>query len=133
MGTIPDIAPAEAWAAIQQDLAATRINVRADAGWNVVGCPDIAAAGKRVVLIPWLVDHSMAVNGHFTAQMQKAGVAPDHRVYFIGRSGARSLAAAQVEGYSPDVDVGFQGSVVREDHRGVTSGWKAAGPPWLQR
>jgi rhodanese-related sulfurtransferase len=138
MAAIPDIAPAETWAAIQQDPAAMLVDVRTDAEWNFVGVPDIAATGKRVVLIPWQVYPSMAVNGHFTEQMHKAGVTPDHRVYFICRSGARSLAAAQAAqaaGYAAVFNVadGFEGPVDHEGHRGVVAGWKAAGLPWMQR
>jgi rhodanese-related sulfurtransferase len=138
MAAIPDIAPAETWAAIQNDPAAMLVDVRTDAEWNFVGIPDLVDAGKRVVLIPWQVYPSMAVNDHFAEALHKAGVLPEHRVYFICRSGARSLAAAQAAqaaGYPSVFNVadGFEGPVDRDGHRGQAAGWKAASLPWVQR
>ena len=138
MAAIPDIAPAETWAAIQNDPAAMLVDVRTDAEWNFVGIPDLVDAGKRVVLIPWQVYPSMAVNDHFAEALHKAGVLPEHRVYFICRSGARSLAAAQAAqaaGYPTVFNVadGFEGPVDRDGHRGQAAGWKAASLPWVQR
>jgi rhodanese-related sulfurtransferase len=138
MAAIPDIAPAETWAAMQNDPAAMLVDVRTDAEWNFVGIPDLADAGKRVVLIPWQVYPSMTVNSHFTEALRKGGVLPEHRVYFICRSGARSLAAAQAAqaaGYAAVFNVaeGFEGPVDRDGHRGQAAGWKAAGLPWVQR
>ncbi|MEI6158946.1 MAG: hypothetical protein WCP77_03850 [Roseococcus sp.] len=89
--------------------------------------PDIAAIGTRVVLIPWQDSSSMAANGHFAEPLHKAGVPPDHRVYFICRSGTRSLAAAF------NVADGFEGSVDHEGRRGILAGWNAAGLPCMQR
>ena len=138
MAAIPDIAPAETWAAMQNDPAAMLVDVRTDAEWNFVGIPDLVEAGKRVVLIPWQVYPSMAVNSHFTEALRKGGVLPEHRVYFICRSGARSLAAAQAAqaaGYAAVFNVadGVDGPVDRDGHRGQAAGWKAAGLPWVQR
>ncbi len=138
MAAIPDIAPADTWAAIQEDPQAVLVDVRTDAEWNFVGLPDLSAAGKRVVLIPWQLYPSMSVNGHFAEALHKAGVGPENKVYFICRSGARSLAAAQAaqaEGYASVFNVadGFEGPVDREGHRGIAAGWKAAGLPWVQR
>ncbi|WP_368417606.1 rhodanese-like domain-containing protein [Rhodovarius sp.] len=138
MAAIPDIAPAETWAAMQNDPAAMLVDVRTDAEWNFVGIPDLVDAGKRVVLIPWQVYPSMAVNSHFTEALRKGGLLPEHRVYFICRSGARSLAAAQAAqaaGYAAVFNVadGFEGPVDRDGHRGQAAGWKAAGLPWVQR
>lgn len=138
MAAIPDIAPADSWAAIQEDPQAVLVDVRTDAEWNFVGVPDISSTGKRVVLIPWQLYPSMAVNGQFVEALHKAGVTPENKVYFICRSGARSLAAAQAaqgQGYAQVFNVadGFEGPVDQQGHRGVAAGWKAAGLPWAQR
>jgi rhodanese-related sulfurtransferase len=138
MAAIPDIAPADTWAAIQEDPQAVLVDVRTDAEWNFVGVPDLSATGKRVVLIPWQVYPSMAVNGQFVGALHKAGVTSENKVYFICRSGARSLAAAQAaqdEGFPTVFNVadGFEGPVNGQGHRGVAAGWKAAGLPWAQR
>ena len=138
MAAIPDIAPADTWAAIQQDVQAVLVDVRTDAEWNFVGVPDVSSAGKRTVLIPWQLYPSMAVNSQFSEALHKAGVTPEARVYFICRSGARSLAAAQAAqaaGYPQVFNVadGFEGPVDHAGHRGTVGGWKAAGLPWAQR
>ena len=138
MAAIHDIGPAETWAALQSDPDARLVDVRTDAEWNYVGLPDITAAGQRVALIPWQVYPTMAVNPNFVHGLREAGVTPDNKVYFICRSGVRSLAAAQaaqVEGYAQVFNVadGFEGPVDAEGHRGQVAGWKASGLPWMQR
>ena len=138
MAAIHDIAPAETWAALQNDPAARLVDVRTDAEWNFVGVPDITAAGQRVALIAWQVYPTMAVNPTFVHGLREAGVMPEHRVYFICRSGARSMSAAmaaQAEGYMEVFNVadGFEGPVDGEGHRGQVAGWKASGLPWMQR
>ncbi len=138
MPGVPDISPTETWQALRTDPQAVLIDVRTDAEWNFVGVPDLAEAEKRVVLIPWQLFPSMQVNGAFVEHMRKAGVTPENKLYFICRSGARSLAAgqaAQASGFPLCFNVadGFEGPVDGEGHRGQVAGWKAAGLPWLQR
>jgi rhodanese-related sulfurtransferase len=91
-----------------------------------------------VVLIPWQLYPTMQVNGAFTEHLRKAGVTPENRIYFICRSGARSLHAghaAQADGFPHAFNVadGFEGPVDAEGHRGQVAGWKAEGLPWRQR
>ena len=138
MPGVPDVTPAATWEAITQDPAAALIDVRTDAEWNFVGVPDLAEAGKQVVLIPWQVYPSMQVNGAFAEHLRKAGLSPESKLYFICRSGVRSLAAgqaAQAAGFPLAYNVagGFEGPVDAEGHRGQVAGWKADGLPWLQR
>jgi rhodanese-related sulfurtransferase len=138
MSPVPEISPADAWAAIQSDPDAVLVDVRTDAEWNFVGVPDLSPAGKRVALIPWQLYPSMAVNSQFAEMLHKAGVEPTNKVYFLCRSGARSLAAAQASaqaGYAHVFNVtdGFEGPVDHEGHRGTVGGWKASGLPWMQR
>jgi rhodanese-related sulfurtransferase len=138
MPGVPDVTPAATWEALAQDPAAALIDVRTDAEWNFVGVPDLAEAGKQVVLIPWQVYPSMQVNGAFAEHLRKAGLNPESKLYFICRSGVRSLAAgqaAQAAGFPLAYNVagGFEGPVDAEGHRGQVAGWKADGLPWLQR
>ena len=138
MPGVPDVTPAATWEALTQDPAAALIDVRTDAEWNFVGVPDLAEAGKQVVLIPWQVYPSMQVNGAFAEHLRKAGLNPESKLYFICRSGVRSLAAgqaAQAAGFPLAYNVagGFEGPVDAEGHRGKVAGWKADGLPWLQR
>jgi len=138
MSGVPDISPKATWEALQHDPAAVLIDVRTDAEWNFVGLPDTSATGKQPVLIPWQVYPSMQMNGAFVEHLHKAGLTPAHKLYFICRSGARSLAAgqaAQAGGYPQAFNVadGFEGPADAEGHRGQVAGWKAAGLPWRQR
>ena len=138
MPGVADVTPAATWEALSQDPAAALIDVRTDAEWSFVGVPDLAEVGKQVVLIPWQVYPSMQVNGAFAEHLRKAGLHPESKLYFICRSGVRSLAAgqaAQAAGFPLAYNVagGFEGPVDSEGHRGQVAGWKAEGLPWLQR
>lgn len=138
MPGVPDISPEATWEALSQDPAAALIDVRTDAEWNFVGLPDLSGVGKQTVLIPWQVYPSMQVNGAFAEHLRKAGLTAESKLYFICRSGARSLAAgqaAQAAGFPNAFNVadGFEGPVDAEGHRGRLAGWKAAGLPWQQR
>lgn len=136
--TIPDIRAADAWKGLRDDPRALLVDVRTDAEWNFVGLPDLAEVGKQPVLIPWQTYPTMAVNPAFAESLRKAGATPDAPLYFICRSGARSLAAAQAAqaaGFPAAYNVadGFEGPVDAEGHRGTVAGWKAEGLPWRQR
>ena len=80
----------------------------------------------------------MQRNTDFEDQLGKAGFTPEHHIYFLCRSGVRSLAAADAarEAGFPNVynvADGFEGPPDGAGHRGVISGWKAAGLPWRQK
>ncbi len=135
---VEDVPPAQTWEALRSDPHAQLVDVRTDAEWNFVGLPDLVAAGKQAVLIPWQVYPSMAVNDRFTEHLTEAGVTPEHHIYFICRTGGRSLAAAraaQAAGFPHAYNVadGFEGPPDEAGHRGATAGWKASGLPWRQK
>ena len=134
---VDNIHPRDAWAALQSDDKAQLVDVRTDAEWTYVGLTDLSAAGKQPVLIPWQIFPAMQVNEAFVAQIRAAGFTPEHRIYFVCRSGVRSLAAAQacVEAGFPhsfNVADGFEGPPDAAGHRGQIAGWKADGLPWRQ-
>jgi len=136
--TVPDISPSDTWQALNTDPDAVLVDVRTDAEWNFVGLPDLAPAGKQLVLIPWQLYPSMQMNGAFADHLRKAGITPLNKLYFLCRSGARSLAAgqaAQAAGFPHAFNIadGFEGPVDAEGHRGQIAGWKASGLPWKQR
>jgi rhodanese-related sulfurtransferase len=135
---VENVPPARVWEALCTDPQAQLVDVRTDAEWNFVGVPDLAAAGKQVVLIPWQVYPTMQPNAAFNDQLKEAGFTPDQHIYFICRSGQRSLAAAQAAQaagfpHAYNVAEGFEGGVDAQGHRGVAAGWKAKGLPWRQR
>ena len=135
---VQNVPPTQTWEAIQADANAQLVDVRTDAEWNFVGVPDLGAAGKQAVLIPWQVYPTMNRNESFEDHLKKAGLTPDHSIYFICRSGVRSLAAAQAAqaiGFAKVYNVadGFEGPPDSDGHRGATAGWKADGLPWRQK
>ena len=135
---VENVPPRRVWEALQKDPKAQLVDVRTDAEWNFVGLPDLSPAGKQVVPIQWQVYPTMARNAAFADQLKEAGFTPEHHIYFICRSGQRSLAAAeaaQEAGFPHAYNVadGFEGAVDAHGHRGVAAGWKAKGLPWRQR
>ncbi|WP_159348902.1 rhodanese-like domain-containing protein [Roseomonas harenae] len=135
---VEDISPQESYQALKSDPDTILVDVRTDAEWNFVGIPDLSEAGKQPVLIPWQLYPSMQVNGAFVEHLRRAGATPLSKLYFLCRSGARSLAAAQAAqaaGFPSSYNVadGFEGPVDAEGHRGRTAGWKASDLPWRQR
>ena len=131
-----DVAPQEAYAALQQEPSAVLVDVRTAAEWSYVGLPDLTGIGKRVVPLEWQRFPDGSVNEHFLDQLRGAGVEAGMPLYFLCRSGVRSAAAAEAAtraGLGPAYNVsdGFEGPLDREGHRSV-SGWKVAGLPWRQ-
>ena len=135
---VENVAPTQTWEALKADATARLVDVRTDAEWNFVGVPDLGAAGKQTVLIPWQVYPAMQRNGSFENDLKQAGLTPDNKIYFICRSGARSMAAAEAAraaGFPHVFNVadGFEGPPDVQGHRGTTAGWKADNLPWRQR
>jgi len=135
---VEDVPPRSAWDVLKRDEAAQLVDVRTEPEWTFVGVPDLSEAAKNALLIPWQVYPSMQVNAAFVDHLRKAGLTPANHLYFLCRSGGRSLAAAraaQEAGFPNAYNVadGFEGPVDRAGHRGTTAGWKAEGLPWRQR
>ena len=135
---VENINPTQVWDTLRSDPEAQIVDVRTDVEWAYVGLPDLLAAEKRPVLIPWQLFPSMQVNTDFIDQMKQAGLTPSHKIYFLCRSGVRSLAAAQAAQeagfpYAYNIADGFEGPPDEDGHRGTVAGWKAEALPWRQR
>ncbi|HVZ06321.1 rhodanese-like domain-containing protein [Rhodopila sp.] len=135
---IPNIPPTQTWDALRNNPNAQMVDVRTEAEWAFVGVADLSEAGKQAVLIQWQVYPSMQRDRAFEDRLARAGFTPDHHLYFICRSGVRSLAAAEAAraaGFPHVFNVadGFEGPIDAHGHRGHAAGWKAEGLPWLQR
>ncbi len=135
---VQNVAPVQTWQALKASPDAQLVDVRTGAEWNFVGVPDLVSAGKQAVLIPWQSYPTMQRNDAFEQQLRAAGFTPEHHIYFICRSGVRSLAAAEAAhaaGFPHVYNVadGFEGPPDGAGHRGVTAGWKADGLPWRQK
>lgn len=135
---IEDVDAKQAYEALSANPDAQMVDVRTDAEWTYVGLPDLSPLGKRVLLVQWQGFPSGAPNNSFVEQLGAAGLTRQHTVYFLCRSGARSLAAAEAAeqaGYRTvfNVSDGFEGPPDAQGHRGNVAGWKADGLPWRQR
>lgn len=134
--------PSQAFQAISEGDAAL-VDVRTRPEWAFVGVPDLSQAGKSVLTIEWRRFPDMSVNDGFVAELhrQLGGKLPS-AIYFICRSGARSLEAAATAAASfaaaglttecINVAEGFEGDLDPEGHRGRSNGWKARDLPWRQ-
>ncbi len=132
-----EVSPSQAWQALTDAKKAVLVDVRTLPEWTFVGVPDLSILDKEVVLLSWRMYPNMAVNGNFCEQLAK--VVPDKNspVFFICRSGHRSMDAA-IEftrygyEYCYNVTSGFEGDVDENGHRGNRNGWKIANLPWGQ-
>jgi len=138
---VDDVDVEAAWKTLASTPRSQLVDVRTRAEWTYVGIPDLASVGKRPVLVEWQTFPDQAVDPRFAerlaGELKAVGVGPDDDLYFICRSGSRSLAAAKAmaaAGYRAchNVAGGFEGPLDDERHRGSAGGWKAAGLPWLQ-
>jgi rhodanese-related sulfurtransferase len=134
---IPNVHPQEVWQALESDPKAKLVDVRTTAEWAYVGLPDLTALSKKPVKIEWQVYPGMSVNADFMHKLRLEEVEPGDKVYFLCRSGVRSLAAAKLaaaNGYAEVFNIadGFEGPKDAVGHRGTVAGWKQAGLPWSQ-
>src|SRR6476620_2928246 len=90
-----DVTPEQAWAALRDEPAAVLVDVRTRAEWSYVGLPDLAPIGKEVVLVEWQSYPDGRVNEGFVDELAAAGVGKEQSVYFLCRSGVRSVSAAK--------------------------------------
>ena len=131
---VDDVCPKVAGEALLADPAARLVDVRTPAEWQNVGVPDLAQTGHAPVLVPWQFPTG-GVNPRFLEDLEGGGLLRDQTLYFLCRSGARSLAAAewaQQAGYAACFNVagGFEGHPDERGRRGVVDGWQADGLPW---
>ncbi|MGG7645232.1 rhodanese-like domain-containing protein [Rhodovulum sp. YNF3179] len=141
--SVSEVLPDETWKELQDTPDAVLIDVRTRPEWGFVGVPDLSTLSRSVILHEWRQFPDMAVNPAFSAAlMEEFGDTLPSKVFFICRSGARSMEAAtafaaelQARGQRAEcinVAEGFEGDLDANKHRGTTNGWKARGLPWRQ-
>lgn len=139
--TVDEVDVATAWQVLLASARAQLIDVRTRAEWAFVGIPDLGPLGRQVVLTEWQSFADGSIDPHFAErlanELQARGVQMEDDLFFICRSGVRSLMAARVmaaSGYRAchNVTEGFEGPLDEARHRGTQSGWKASGLPWQQ-
>ena len=142
---VSEVTPEAAFAALSGASDAVLVDVRTKAEWSFVGVPDLSSLNKQVVLQEWMTLPGMSVSPDFLdgviAQLGGVSAAPSE-IYFLCRSGARSMQAAHAvasafgaegkEVSCVNVAEGFEGDLDQESHRGKINGWKARGLPWRQ-
>lgn len=143
MTNILDSDPTETWTGLAEKSDAILVDVRTNAEWSFVGIPDLSPVNKQVMMIEWKQFPTMAQNEEFASQLMDNlnGSAPSD-VYFLCRSGVRSLGAAAMmidvfaaQGWSVNcynVTEGFEGDLDSGGRRGKLNGWKARGLAWRQ-
>ncbi len=138
---VDDVDVEAAWQGLTASPRSQLVDVRTRAEWTYVGTPDLGPVGKRTVLVEWQTFPDQTVDPRFAerlgGELKALGVQFDDDLYFICRSGSRSLAAAKAmaaAGYRAchNVAGGFEGPLDDARHRGIAGGWKAVGLPWLQ-
>jgi rhodanese-related sulfurtransferase len=138
---IDSVSVEETWERLKRDANSVLIDVRTGAEWAFVGLPDLSSIGKRPVLVEWQGFPDNRVNQGFVSRVDEAlsaiGANRDIELFFICRSGSRSLSAARAmaaAGYSRcrNVADGFEGPLDPNRRRGCLAGWKAKGLPWVQ-
>jgi rhodanese-related sulfurtransferase len=131
----------ETWTRLQRDRDSVLIDVRTSAEWAYVGLPELSSIGKTPVQVEWQGFPGNRLNPAFVDRLATAlaaiGANKDSELFFICRSGGRSLEAARATaaaGYSRcrNVADGFEGPLDPNRHRGCLGGWKAKGLPWVQ-
>jgi rhodanese-related sulfurtransferase len=138
---VDDVDVETTWEALVSRPKSQLIDVRTRAEWTYVGLPDLGSIGKRPILVEWQTFPDQAIDFRFAerlvGELKALGVEKGDDLYFICRSGGRSLAAAEAMaelGYQAchNVAGGFEGPLDDGRHRGSVLGWKAVGLPWLQ-
>ena len=138
---VEDVPSKEVWARLKDNPATNLIDVRTRAEWAFVGLPDLSSLDKEVVMVEWQTFPDNSIEPGFgaalSAQLEALGASKTSELYFICRSGGRSLMAAQTLatlGYERcyNVSDGFEGRLDANRHRGNLDGWKVSGLPWVQ-
>lgn len=132
-----DIAPALAHEYLAHHGGAL-VDVRTQPEWQFVGLPDLSGTPARLVTVSWKTYPGFSLNPQFGELLaREEGIDTDTPLFFICRSGGRSLDAAvamKQAGYRYCFNVagGFEGEPDAHGRRGVVQGWQAAGLPWRQ-
>ena len=134
---VEDVTPKQVWEALASNPQARLVDVRTDYEWTVIGRPDLSDAGKQPAFVSWQLAPAMQVNPAFLDDLRAAGITESDHVYFLCRSGVRSVAAgqaAEAAGFKHAYNIanGFEGPPDGQGTRGHLAGWQADGLPWTK-
>lgn len=124
-----EVSPEETYQYLKQQ-AGLLVDVRTIPEWQSVGMPDISSTRGAFAPISWKIAPNMALNTDFAKQLSEASIDKTTPIFFICRSGGRSLDAAVTmtqAGYMRCFNItgGFEGGA-------DNIGWKAANLPCKQ-
>ncbi|OUR83488.1 sulfurtransferase [Cycloclasticus sp. 46_120_T64] len=131
MSAIKSISPNQAYEILQNDSQSKLIDTRTLIEYSFVGHP-IGA-----IHVPFKRPPNWDVFPDFIEQLESHGITHSTPLVLMCRSGARSMAAANVleqAGYQSlyNMDEGFEGDKDDNNHRGTLSGWRFHQLPWEQ-
>ncbi len=134
---VENVAPKKVWEALVSHPEAKLVDVRTDMEWAQIGVPDLTGAGKEPAKISLQVAPTMQVNPGFVDEMKAAGITPEDHIYFLCRSGVRSLAAANAAAAAGfphvyNITDGFEGPPNGQGVRGQLAGWQSDKLPWTR-
>lgn len=133
---IDEKTPQETWSQLKSDVSAVLIDVRTPQEWDRIGYPDLLSLGKDVLRVS--VQNIVGErNDKFVLDLKAAGIQPTQNLYFICRSGKRSLLAADIAqqaGFLNVINVkdGFEGPADQTGNTGTVAGWLAEKLPAIQ-
>ena len=113
------------------------IDVRTKPEWLFVGVPDLSIINKNTIFVSWEDFPLMNKNKYFEKEIINSGLKKNDHLYFLCRSGQRSLEAAKhmiKKGYSYCYNItdGFEGNMDSKNRRSTINGWKFNRLPWKQ-
>jgi len=92
---IKNVMANECFNILKAEESSRLIDVRTSYEWQNDGYADLKSIGKKVHLISLTNDdHSPSIN--FTNQINDLGIKPENKIFFVCRSGIRSLHAANL-------------------------------------
>ena len=98
-GAVDDVPVRDVWGALAANPKAVLIDVRTRSEWAFVGMPDLSEIGSKPLLVEWQTFPDNRLNPAFveqvTEQLAALGADKDSELFFICRSGGRSLMAAR--------------------------------------
>lgn len=138
---VDQVTPVEAYQILSVTRSSALVDVRTRAEWAFTGVPDVSETDRPIWPVERVGFPDIAPNAASLDQLLDCadGALPES-LFFIDRSGARSMSAAQhvasaASGkpvHCTSVAEGFEGDLDAKGHRSVLNGWKVRGLPWRQ-
>ncbi|CAI3922644.1 rhodanese-like domain-containing protein [Commensalibacter communis] len=133
---IDEKTPTETWDQLKNNENTVLIDVRTPQEWQQIGYPDLSSLNKNILKISVQNIYGER-NNNFISDLTEAGLKPEQTLYFVCRSGKRSMLAAmlaQQAGFSHVINVqdGFEGPADQTGRTGNIAGWLAEKLPAIQ-